>query len=223
MSQRGSPQRAASPSRRKGAGGRLLLVALALARAAARRPGMVLASVAVIGGASAVAWNATMEQKARHPAPLFASPKTTASIRPEPPRRPESTASTSPAPTAAKPDQPAPVRTASSDPIGGLLKSPEGAAKPAPKPARPPEPKSTDAKPPAKPSEAKAGPQPRVASAQKALAKLGYGPIASDGILGTQTKQALERFEREKKLPVTGTLGPRTVRQLASLSGISIE
>lgn len=238
MSQRGSPQRAAPVSRPKIVGSRLLAVVSAGARAAARRPGRVLASVAVIGGASFFAWNATMQQKARHPAPLFVSPKTTASITPAPPRRPDITASTTPAP-APKPDQPAPVRIASADPIGGLLKASEGGGRGAePKPAAKPaaaakhaEPKAAkpaEAKPAAKPAEAKSteaksGPQLRVASAQKALVKLGYGPIATDGVLGANTRQALERFERDKKLPVTGGLGPRTARQLASLSGMTIE
>ena len=59
-------------------------------------------------------------------------------------------------------------------------------------------------------------------SAQKALSKLGYGPIVVDGILGAATRQAIEKFEREKNLPVTGALQDRTARKLAALSGIAI-
>ena len=47
---------------------------------------------------------------------------------------------------------------------------------------------------------------------REALAKLGYGPITSDGLMGSATRSALERFERDKNLPVTGDLGPKTAK-----------
>lgn len=54
---------------------------------------------------------------------------------------------------------------------------------------------------------------------QRALAKLGYG-VKPDGIMGSETRQAIERFERDRRLPVTGEFGSRTLRELASLSGL---
>jgi hypothetical protein len=62
----------------------------------------------------------------------------------------------------------------------------------------------------------------RVSAGQRALAKLGYG-VASDGIMGPGTRQAIERFERDRRLPVTGEFTPRTVRELTAASGISVE
>jgi peptidoglycan hydrolase-like protein with peptidoglycan-binding domain len=41
--------------------------------------------------------------------------------------------------------------------------------------------------------------------------------------MGPGTRQAIERFERERKLTVTGELGPRTVRELAAAAGQPIE
>lgn len=62
-----------------------------------------------------------------------------------------------------------------------------------------------------------------VLPAQKALLKLGYGPVKPDGRLGDEMRAALERFERDRRLPVTRDLSPRTTRELASASGIRIE
>jgi hypothetical protein len=56
---------------------------------------------------------------------------------------------------------------------------------------------------------------------QRALAKLGYD-IKADGVMGSGTRQAIERFERERKLPVTGDFTARTVRELSAASGIAI-
>jgi hypothetical protein len=61
-----------------------------------------------------------------------------------------------------------------------------------------------------------------VTAAQRALAKLGYG-VKVDGVAGPGTRQALESFERDRHLTVTGELGPRTVRELVAQSGIPIQ
>jgi hypothetical protein len=68
----------------------------------------------------------------------------------------------------------------------------------------------------------KVEPDRRVSAGQRALAKLGYG-VASDGIMGPGTRQAIERFERDRRLPVTGEFTARTVRELTTASGISVE
>lgn len=64
---------------------------------------------------------------------------------------------------------------------------------------------------------------PRVAQAQKALNKLGYGPLKEDGMMGPGTRQALEKFETDRKLPVKGEPQGRTVRELARASGVAID
>jgi len=65
-------------------------------------------------------------------------------------------------------------------------------------------------------------PNKAVLGAQRALNKLGYGPIKPDGLAGPGTRQAIERFERDRKLPVTGDLTPRVTRELSALSGIAV-
>ena len=44
----------------------------------------------------------------------------------------------------------------------------------------------------------------KVRSIQTSLAALGYKPGAADGILGHQTRNAIEAFQRDRGLPVTG-------------------
>jgi hypothetical protein len=70
---------------------------------------------------------------------------------------------------------------------------------------------------------AKVEPSRLVTSGQRALAKLGYGPMKADGVLGPGTRQAIERFERDRRLTVTGDFTPRTARELAAASGLPVE
>jgi len=63
----------------------------------------------------------------------------------------------------------------------------------------------------------------RVLQVQKALNKAGYGPLKEDGALGPGTRQALEKFEFDRKLPVKGEPQGRTLRELARISGLSID
>ena len=70
---------------------------------------------------------------------------------------------------------------------------------------------------------AKVEPSRLVTSGQRALAKLGYGPMKADGVLGPSTRQAIERFERDRRLTVTGDFAPRTARELPAASGLPVE
>jgi peptidoglycan hydrolase-like protein with peptidoglycan-binding domain len=68
-----------------------------------------------------------------------------------------------------------------------------------------------------------ATPSKRIVSVQRALADFGYGQVAPTGVLGAETKSAIERFERERKLPVTGQISDRLVRELAAVTGRPLE
>ncbi len=67
-----------------------------------------------------------------------------------------------------------------------------------------------------------AAPSTRLLSVQKSLARLGYGPIKLDGQPGTETRLAIQRFERDRNLPITGDLSDRMVQELATVSGTPI-
>ncbi len=55
---------------------------------------------------------------------------------------------------------------------------------------------------------------------QRALSDLGYGPIEIDGVLGGQTGQAIQRFELDRGLPITGKLGERIIAELVLIGGV---
>jgi hypothetical protein len=54
---------------------------------------------------------------------------------------------------------------------------------------------------------------------QRALSEFGYGPLETNGTLGPNTRAAIERFERDHKMPVTGHVSDRLVRELSSMAG----
>ena len=64
--------------------------------------------------------------------------------------------------------------------------------------------------------------QNKILLAQRALAKLGYS-VRPDGVNGSATQQAVEKFERENRLPIKGELTPKLLRQLSMATGIVIE
>lgn len=53
-----------------------------------------------------------------------------------------------------------------------------------------------------------------IVAAQKALTELGYGPLKADGALGPGTRQAIEKYQREAGLTVTGELHAETLQVL---------
>lgn len=63
----------------------------------------------------------------------------------------------------------------------------------------------------------------RLMAVQRALTDFGYGQIKPTGSMGPETQAAIERFERDRKLPVTGKLSDQMLRELAVVTGRTIE
>jgi peptidoglycan hydrolase-like protein with peptidoglycan-binding domain len=63
----------------------------------------------------------------------------------------------------------------------------------------------------------------RIAAVQRALTEFGYGQLKPTGNVGTDTQAAIQKFERDRKMPVTGQLSDRLVRELAAMTGRPIE
>ena len=59
----------------------------------------------------------------------------------------------------------------------------------------------------------------RVMAVQKALSDFGYGQLRPSGVLDEATSAAIEKFEREHRMPVTGRLSERLVSALAAVTG----
>ncbi len=74
-----------------------------------------------------------------------------------------------------------------------------------------------------KPGQAQADQQKTLISVQRALNKLGYGPLKADGVFGAGSKTALEHFEKDRKLQVKGEPQGKVLRELASASGMAVE
>jgi len=66
-------------------------------------------------------------------------------------------------------------------------------------------------------------PSKRVAAVQRALADFGYGQIKPTGVFDPDTRAAIEKFERDRRLPVTGQITDRFVRELAAMTGRPLE
>jgi peptidoglycan hydrolase-like protein with peptidoglycan-binding domain len=59
----------------------------------------------------------------------------------------------------------------------------------------------------------------RVVNVQRVLTAYGYGQIKPTGVLDQPTSTAIERFEREHKLPVTGKISDRLMSELSAMIG----
>lgn len=170
-----------------------------------------LAAIAIAAPCLMIAANVLMMQGAPHPAPLFGArlsehPRPVATIVPLPPAR--ATAEGMPTAAAAQPGGQTPATATPA--------MTQAATTQAARPAAPRDPivallQSQQAQ------------TERATQVQRALNRLGYGPLKEDGALGPASKAALERFERERRLPVTGEAGGRTLRELASAAGMAID
>ena len=177
-----------------------------------QRPGRTLFVGLFVGALFGIVANATLMQSARHPAPIFGGASPVAA-----PAQPQATtAAPAPAAPAQRPaDSPAPHAASAPSSLTGLIKATLGGDAPvAHAPAK--DPIAALLK-----GDAPADKSNRVASVQRALQKVGF-VVKPDGNFGLGTKQALERFERDRGLQVTGEMTPRTLRELAAQSGVAI-
>jgi peptidoglycan hydrolase-like protein with peptidoglycan-binding domain len=62
-------------------------------------------------------------------------------------------------------------------------------------------------------------PSTRVIAVQRALSEYGYGQIRPTGVIDADTQRAIEKFERDRNLPITRQYSERLARELAALSG----
>lgn len=62
----------------------------------------------------------------------------------------------------------------------------------------------------------------RIESVQRVLAELGYAPGSIDGQLNSATRRAIEDFQIDRGLPVTGDISPRFLDELSAVSGVRL-
>ena len=197
-----------------------------------RSPKDVVAAALAFAAVTAIVANALFLQAGRHPSPMFGSvvPFPTQDVtvaNPLPrPRPAEAMAKSADVvvdevkPVVAKVDAKLDARAEprSSDPLTNLVKATSGSPVISNVP-RPPAPI---------PVSARSEPMPnsgarRVAAVQRALAEYGYGQLKPTGVIGSDTQAAIQKFEREHKLPVTGQVSDRLVRELTAAIGHPID
>ena len=201
--------------------------------------------------AGAIVTNALFLQRGPHPAPLLANkppvraamPNTPAPVA-TPPARPVTAPvdvkdvalpRPNPAKMEAAKSEPAKPEPTRAEPTSELLEpvkaapvksEPLPAAKhdAVPRPVRMiPMPEVNVPRPPDPIGEIIAPPARRVSAVQRVLSDFGYGQIKPTGQFDRETQDAIEQFERAKKLPVTRQITPVLMRELGVLAGRPLE
>lgn len=184
----------------------------------AQRPTESVAGAIFAALITGILLNALAFQNARHPSPLFGTSIAIAPSaeapkpvpRPAALNAPPAAGALSPPPVAipprsvAAPRDAEPASTKAPDSIGDILRA---------SPANSPGGSSS------KPSAIEAT---RTLLVQKALMKLGY-VLRPDGVMGATTRQAIEKFERDRGWPPHGELTPKVMYEISARSGLPIE
>jgi hypothetical protein len=192
-------------------------------------PKDMLAGLLAAAAVCAILANALFLQAGRHPSPMFSSVVTlpapqAAVVSPLPRPRPVELSSEPPEirPVEARGAAP---EIKSADPRGDSKKTdsknPDLVVKSTGAPtaalanaARPPAPI---------PDTAQSAGARRVAAVQRALTQYGYGQLKATGAVGSDTQAAITKFERDRKLPVTGQMSDRLVKELTAMIGHPID
>ena len=185
-------------------------------------PKDVLAGLLAAAAICAILANALFLQAGRHPSPMFGSvvtlPAPQAAVaspmpRPRPVELISDPPETRPAEVrGADPKNPDPKNP---DPLANLVVRSTGAPTAAPaNVARPPAPI---------PATTQSVGARRVAAVQRALTQYGYGQLKPTGAVGSDTQAAITKFERDRKLPVTGQMSDRLVKELSAMIGHPID
>jgi hypothetical protein len=197
-------------------------------------PKDTLAGLVAVAAIGAIVANALFLQTGRHPAPMFGTvinlpapssvPLSNPMPRPRPvgadtsplePKATEFRVEPKPAERAAEKPAEKPVEAtastprAANDPMTNLVKAttstpPSAIRPPAPIPQQNPAAR-------------------RIAGVQRALSEYGYGNLKITGTMGGETQSAIQKFEREHKMPVTGQVSDRLLRELAAAIGHPVE
>jgi hypothetical protein len=191
-------------------------------------PKDVIAGALALAAIVAIIANALFMQAGRHPAPMFgtlttlpavASPviaSVPASLLPRP--RPVEADSALPE---TRPADPKAADPKAADPMTSLVKTTSTVQAATANIPRPPMTVPVSSRVDSVP--VSIGGSHRVAAVQRALTEYGYGQLKPTGVVGPDTQAAIQKFEKVRKLPVTGQVSDHLVHELAATIGHSIE
>jgi hypothetical protein len=185
-------------------------------------PKDMVAGALAFAAVAAIIANALFLQAGHHPSPMFGSPVAlpAASLAPASPLPRPRPVDIAMRPADAPPAEAKTVEPKNADPLANLVKATSAPAATASIP-RPPSPVPVSSR-----SEAPAASVQglrRVAAVQRALTEYGYGQLKPTGTVGSDTQAAIQKFERARKIPVTGQMSDRLVRELVATIGHPID
>jgi hypothetical protein len=190
-------------------------------------PKDMIAGVLAAAAVSAIIANAVFLQAGRHPSPMFgAAAPAQPMANPLPRPRPlEASRSIEPPAVEQRAAETKAVEPRPADAMTSLVaktttpSAPPTAAPPSAAPSvtviRPPAPVPV-----ATPQTAAGR---RIAAVQRTLTEYGYGQLKPTGTIGAETQAAITKFERDRKLPVTGQMSDRLVKELSTMTGRPVD
>jgi hypothetical protein len=190
-------------------------------------PKDMVAGLLAAAAISAIIANAVFLQAGRHPSPMFGATAPAQPVaNPLPRPRPvEASRSIEPAPVEQRAAETKAVEPRPADAMTNFVA--KTTAPPAPPVAAPPvaAPSVAVIRPPA--PVPVATPQTaagrRIAAVQRTLTEYGYGQLKPTGMIGADTQAAITKFERDRKMPVTGQMSDRLVKELSTMTGRPID
>jgi hypothetical protein len=184
-------------------------------------PKDTIAGALAFAAVSAIIANALFLQAGRHPSPMFGSVVAVpaAPTGPLPRPRPLDADASQFEQKLAEPKsvEPRAAEPKASDPLASLVKASSAPAAMHASVPRPPVPIAVSSR-----TDGASGSR-RVAAVQRALTEYGYGQLKPTGAIGSDTQAAIQKFERERKMPVTGQMSDRLVRELVMVIGRPID
>ena len=191
-------------------------------------PKDIIAAALALAAIIAIITNALFMQAGRHPAPMFGTITTlpaaalpmVASVPANPLPRPRPVEADIALPET-RPAEPRAVDPKAADPMTNLVKTTSTVQAATANIPRPPLAVPVSSRVDSVP--VSVGGSHRVAAVQRALTEYGYGQLKPTGVAGSDTQVAIQKFEKARKLPVTGQVSDRLVHDLAALIGHPIE
>jgi hypothetical protein len=178
-------------------------------------PKDVVAGALAFATVSAIIANALFLQAGRHPAPMFGTVVNMPAVAANPLPRPR------PIEADATQFESRPAEPKAADPLANLARTTNAApVVPAVVP-RPPAPVPVSSH--SDSATISGASLRRVAAVQRALTEYGYGQLKPTGTVGSDTQAAIQKFERARKLPMTGQVSDRLVRELTATIGHPID
>jgi len=193
-------------------------------------PKDVVAGLLAFAACSAIVANALFLQTGQHPSPMFGTSVHLCASSPLPRPRPAEAGAAVSEPRLAEPRlaeaklaEPRLLEPRASDPLANIIKATAGSPlSSTPMTSAPPP--SNVLRPPAPiPAPVQITGSRRVAAVQRALSENGYGQLRATGTIGADTQAAIQKFERERHMVVTGQVSDRLVKELTIVTGHPID